>query len=94
MKSNKQNNSFTVTLLYIISLHYLLLLFFLIFLLLSEQENTWLNKLKLQVVPFTRLSETKIHQKACVNFLQQNFTQQHSMELNIHRCYRWPREAS
>lgn len=26
--------------------------------LLSEQENTWLNKWKLQGVPFTRLSET------------------------------------
>ena len=53
-----------------------------------------MNKLKLQVVPFTRLSETRIHQKACVNFLQQNFMQQYSMELNIYRCYRPPREAS
>jgi hypothetical protein len=51
-------NSFTVILLHIISFHYVLSLFFKIFLLLSEQEGTWLNKLKLQGVPFTRLGET------------------------------------
>lgn len=44
--------------LHITSFHYLLPLFFKIFLLLSEQGNTWLNKLKLQAVTFTRLSET------------------------------------